>query len=128
MNVSANKNGLTRELGLFSSTALVVANMVGTGIFTTSGFIMAELGDPRALLWCWLCGGLFALCGALCYGELGARFPQAGGEYVFLKESLGRPVGFLSGWISLIVGFFGSYCSGVHGFCHLFFSRPVPFP
>lgn len=96
---------LKRELGLFSATALVVANMVGTGIFTTSGFIMAELGDPRALLWCWLCGGLFALCGALCYGELGARFPQAGGEYVFLKESLGRPVGFLSGWISLIVGF-----------------------
>lgn len=99
------QNGLKRELGLFSATALVVANMVGTGIFTTSGFIMAELGDPKALLLCWLCGGLFALCGALSYGELGARYPRAGGEYVFLKESLGRPVGFLSGWISLIVGF-----------------------
>lgn len=96
---------LKRELGLFSATALVVANMVGTGIFTTSGFILAELKDPRSLLLCWVCGGLFALCGALCYGELGARFPQAGGEYVFLKESFGRPVGFLSGWISLIVGF-----------------------
>lgn len=96
---------MKRELGPFSATALVIANMVGTGIFTTSGFIMAELGDPKALLLCWLCGGLFALCGALCYGELGARFPRAGGEYVFLKESLGKPVGFLSGWISLIVGF-----------------------
>jgi APA family basic amino acid/polyamine antiporter len=49
--------------------------------------------------------GLFALCGALCYGELGARFPQAGGEYVYLREAFGKPVAFLSGWISLIVGF-----------------------
>ncbi|MDZ7597048.1 MAG: amino acid permease [Desulfobacterales bacterium] len=57
------------------------------------------------MLLCWLCGGLFALCGALCYGELGARFPRAGGEYVFLRESFGRPLAFLSGWISLIVGF-----------------------
>ena len=97
--------GLTRQLGLFSATALVVANMVGSGIFTTSGFIMAELKDPAALIWCWVFGGVFALCGALCYGELGARYPEAGGEYVFLKETLGRPVGFLSGWISLIVGF-----------------------
>jgi basic amino acid/polyamine antiporter, APA family len=98
-------NGLTREIGLFSATILVIANMVGTGIFTTSGFILAELGSPRALLLCWFFGGIFALCGALCYGELGARFPRAGGEYVFLSESFGRPVGFLSGWISLVVGF-----------------------
>lgn len=92
-------------MGLFSATVLVIANMVGTGVFTTSGFMMAELGSPWALLLCWLCGGVFALCGALCYGELGTRFPQAGGEYVFLRESFGKPMGFLSGWISLIVGF-----------------------
>ncbi|KJS30113.1 MAG: amino acid permease [Desulfatitalea sp. BRH_c12] len=100
-----NGNGLRREMGLFSATTLVIANMVGTGIFTTSGFILAELGSPRMLLLCWLCGGFFALCGALCYGELGARYPRAGGEYVFLKESFGKPIGFLSGWISLFVGF-----------------------
>jgi APA family basic amino acid/polyamine antiporter len=105
MKKALNGNGLSREIGLFSATVLVIANMVGTGIFTTSGFIMAELGDPRALLLCWLCGGIFALCGALCYGELGARFPRSGGEYVFLKEAFGKPVGFLSGWVSLIVGF-----------------------
>ena len=105
MKNAFNGNGLRREIGLFSATILVIANMVGTGIFTTSGFIMAELGDPRALLLCWFCGGIFALCGALCYGELGARFPRAGGEYVFLRESFGKPVGFLSGWISLVVGF-----------------------
>jgi APA family basic amino acid/polyamine antiporter len=105
MKNAFNGNGLRREIGLYSATVLVIANMMGTGIFTTSGFIMAELGDPRAVLLCWLCGGVFALCGALCYGELGARFPRAGGDYVFLKESFGKPVGFLSGWISLVVGF-----------------------
>lgn len=111
---------LKRDLGLFSATALVVANMVGTGIFTTSGFIIGELGSPGPLFACWLAGGLFALCGALCYGELGARFPMAGGEYAFLRETFSPGLGFLSGWISLIVGFsapiaaaaiaFSAYC------------------
>ena len=96
---------LKREIGLFSAVAVVVANMVGTGIFTTSGFILQEVGSAAALLIAWTIGGAFALCGALCYGELGARFPQAGGEYVYLREAFGRPVAFLSGWISLIVGF-----------------------
>lgn len=106
MRNSENSNGdLLRQVGLFSATVLVISNMVGTGIFTTSGLIMQELQDPVLLLLCWLCGGVFALCGALCYGELGARVPRAGGEYVFLRESLGRMAGFLSGWISLIVGF-----------------------
>ncbi|MGD8703422.1 MAG: amino acid permease, partial [Desulfosarcina sp.] len=96
---------LKREIGLFSAVAVVVANMVGTGIFTTSGFILQEVGDSTMLLLGWLIGGAFALCGALCYGELGARYPQAGGEYVYLREAFGKPVAFLSGWISLIVGF-----------------------
>jgi APA family basic amino acid/polyamine antiporter len=100
-----NENGLSRELGWFSAATVVVANMVGTGIFTTSGLIMKQLGDPVLLLWCWAAGGVFALCGALCYGELGARFPNAGGEYVYLREAFGPWAGFLSGWISLIVGF-----------------------
>lgn len=97
--------GLKRGIGLFSGTALVVANMVGTGVFTTSGFIIEEVGNPQAMLLCWFFGGVLALCGALCYGELGAMFPQSGGEYVFLRESFGKWMGFLSGWISLIVGF-----------------------
>ena len=96
---------LKREIGLFSAIAVVVANMVGTGIFTTSGFILKEVGSSSALLLGWFVGGAFALCGALCYGELGARYPQAGGEYVYLREAFGKPLAFLSGWISLIVGF-----------------------
>jgi len=93
------------RLSLFSAVILVVANMVGTGIFTTSGFIIQELPNPWAMLACWAVGGLFALAGALCYGELGARYPRAGGEYVFLRESFGEAPAFLAGWISLLVGF-----------------------
>ena len=100
-----NSNELKREIGLFSAVVLVVANMIGTGIFTTSGFIIAELGNPVALLLCWVLGGIFALSGALCYGELGSAFPHAGGEYVYLREAFGKLTAFLSGWISLIVGF-----------------------
>ena len=68
MKNSLINNTLKREIGYFSATTLVVANMVGTGIFTTSGFIINELGNPMSMLLCWLVGGLFALCGALCYG------------------------------------------------------------
>ncbi len=122
-----NGNGLRREIGLFSAAVLVIANMVGTGIFTTSGFILAELGSPKALLWCWVCGGVFALCGALCYGELGARFPRAGGEYVFLKESFGKAAGFLSGWISLIVGFSAPIAAAAIAFAtYLFTGFGIP--
>lgn len=96
---------LKREIGPVSATVAVIANTVGTGIFTTSGFILAELDSPSALLFCWLLGGLFALAGALCYGELGAMLPRAGGEYAYLREAFGPLPAFLSGWISLIVGF-----------------------
>lgn len=100
-----NDRRLKREIGFLPAVFLIVANMVGTGIFTTSGFIMEELGDPILLLGCWLAGGLFALAGALSYGRLGVLFPRAGGEYVYLRESFGPLPAFLSGWISLIVGF-----------------------
>ncbi len=123
MKSAFDGNGdLLRQIGIFSATILVVSNMVGTGIFTTSGFIMAELGDPLILMLCWLCGGIFALCGALCYGELGAKFPHAGGEYVFLRESFGKPMGFLSGWISLIVGFSAPIAAAAIAFATYLFS------
>jgi len=122
MKNQLNGDGLKREIGLFTATVLVIANMVGTGIFATSGYIMTELGHPLTLLLCWLFGGLFALCGALCYGELGARFPRAGGEYVFLRESFGKPMGFLSGWISLIVGFSAPIAAAAIAFATYTFS------
>ncbi|MGD2029698.1 MAG: amino acid permease [Desulfobacterales bacterium] len=122
-----NNNELKREIGLFSITVLVIANMVGTGIFTTSGFIIQELGNPQAMLICWLVGGVFALCGALCYGELGAMFPKAGGEYVFLRESFGKCMGFISGWISLIVGFSAPIAAAAIAFATYFY-RTFSFP
>ncbi|MGQ9648085.1 MAG: APC family permease [Thermodesulfobacteriota bacterium] len=121
-----NNNQLKREIGLFSATILVIANMVGSGIFTTSGFIITELGNPQTMLLCWFLGGIFALSGALCYGELGAMFPKAGGEYVFLRESFGKGVAFLSGWISLIVGFSAPIAAAAIAFAtYLFRMLPV---
>ena len=114
--------GLKRELGVGSAVILVIANMIGTGIFTTSGFIMAALGDPLTMLLCWFVGGGLALSGALCYGELGAMFPSAGGEYVYLRESLGRLSGFLSGWTSLIVGFSAPIAAAAMAFASYFFA------
>ncbi|MBN2420363.1 MAG: amino acid permease [Deltaproteobacteria bacterium] len=99
------KDQLKRTIGLGTAVILVIANMIGTGVFTTSGFIMQDLANPASMLICWFIGGILALTGALCYGELGAIFPKAGGEYIFLRESIGKPFGFLSGWVSLIVGF-----------------------
>jgi APA family basic amino acid/polyamine antiporter len=107
MQERPGSNVLERRLSFSSAFFLVVASMIGTGIFATSGFIIEELANARAMLVCWFLGGLFALTGALCYGELGAMFPRAGGEYAFLRESFGKNVAFLSGWISLIVGFSG---------------------
>ena len=121
MKNKLSNNELKREISFFSATILVVANMIGTGIFTTSGFIMEELGNPQTMLLCWLVGGVFALCGALCYGELGAIFPKAGGEYVYLRESFGKWMGFLSGWISLIVGFSAPIAAASIAFATYFF-------
>jgi len=101
----AEAGALKREIGLGSALILVVANMLGTGVFVIPGFIAAELGSAQSLLLCWLIGGFCALAGALCYAELGAMLPHAGGEYVYLRRTFGALPAFLSGWISLIVGF-----------------------
>jgi APA family basic amino acid/polyamine antiporter len=96
---------LERRLGLFPATNIVVANMIGAGVFTTSGLLMDQLGDARLLLGLWLAGGALALLGALCYGELGAALPRAGGEYAYLAELFHPLLGFLTGWVSFFVGF-----------------------
>lgn len=94
-----------RRLGLTAAVALVVANMIGTGIFTTTGFMVADLGQAQPVLIGWILGGVLALCGAAVYGELGAMMPRVGGEYVYLREAYHPWLGFMSGWISLIAGF-----------------------
>jgi APA family basic amino acid/polyamine antiporter len=94
-----------RRLGIPSAAALVVANMIGAGVFTTSGFALADLGAPEPVLLAWFIGGILALCGALSYGALARRFPESGGEYLFLSRTLHPLAGFLGGWVSLLAGF-----------------------
>ena len=94
-----------RVIGVRPASALVVSNMVGTGIFTTTGFMLADGALPGDVLVAWLLGGLLALCGALCSAELGANMPASGGEYHYLSRLLHSAVGYLSGWVSLVVGF-----------------------
>jgi APA family basic amino acid/polyamine antiporter len=96
---------MRRRLGLTSAAALVVANMIGAGVFTTSGFALADLGRPETVLLAWGVGGLMALCGALSYGALARRIPESGGEYTFLSRTVHPLAGFLAGWVSLLVGF-----------------------
>ena len=94
-----------KGLGLPSLVALVVANMLGAGVFTTSGFALGDLGSPLYVLLAWVVGGLVALCGALSYGALARLMPVSGGEYLFLSRTVHPLAGFIAGWISLLAGF-----------------------
>jgi len=125
MTPEAPANGLERKLGLFPLTNIVIANMVGAGIFTTSGLLMKDLHQPIVMLALWLFGGLIALCGALSYGELGAAFPQAGGEYAFLSRLYHPILGFLSGWVSFFVGFSAPIAAGAITFSE-YLTRAFP--
>lgn len=95
----------TYKFGLITTSAFVIANMIGTGAFTSLGFLLLNTSNFITILLLWLLGGIIALCGALAYGELGAAMPRSGGEYHYLSQIYHPFVGFLSGWASLIVGF-----------------------
>jgi APA family basic amino acid/polyamine antiporter len=123
LNIHSN---LERKLGLFSVTNIVIANMIGAGIFTTSGLLMTDLDDPVLLLVLWIVGGFLALAGALCYGELGAAMPKAGGEYTFLANLFHPLLGFLSGWVSFVVGFSAPIAASSIGFSEYLY-RATPF-
>ncbi len=109
---STRDTKLRREITLLSATALVVSNMIGTGIFTTTGFLAQDLGRPSLVLGVWLVGGVVAIAGCLSYAELGINFPRSGGEYVYLREAWGPLWGFLSGWISFFAGFSAPIAAG----------------
>lgn len=98
---------MTRQdpLSLKTLVALVIANMIGAGVFTTSGFALADLGSPARVMSAWLVGGLIAICGALGYGALVRLLPASGGEYLYLSRTIHPLAGFLGGWISFLAGF-----------------------
>ncbi|MFW6371892.1 MAG: amino acid permease, partial [Bacteroidota bacterium] len=110
------EQNLDRKLGLFSVTNIVIANMIGAGIFTTTGLLMQDLQNVWLMLILWLVGGGIALTGAMCYGEVGAHIPKAGGEYSILSDLYNPMIGFLSGWISFIVGFSAPIAASAIGF------------
>ncbi|HYA87712.1 MAG TPA: amino acid permease [Nitrospirota bacterium] len=96
---------LRRQLGLFTGIFVIVADMIGTGIFMTTGNVLGMTKSALLVLVLWGIGGLVATAGALCYAELATIWPEAGGEYVYLKNIFGPLPAFLTGWISLVVGF-----------------------
>ena len=103
------------------AAAVVIANMIGTGVFTSLGFQLIDIQSAPVIMALWLIGGVSALCGALSYAELGAALPRSGGEYHFLTDIYHPCAGFISGWVSATVGFtapsvlasiaFGNYLS-----------------
>lgn len=94
-----------RQIGLTAAVAILISNMIGTGVFTSLGLQAEGTHTGFALLALWALGGVVALCGAACYAELGAAMPRSGGEYIYLGEIFHPFVGFLGGWVSLTVGF-----------------------
>jgi APA family basic amino acid/polyamine antiporter len=96
-------NRLKRGLSLFDSATIVAGSMIGSGIFIVSADIVRQVGSPAGLLMVWICSGLMTIAGALAYGELAAMMPDAGGQYVFLREAYGGVWAFSFGWTLLLV-------------------------
>ena len=111
----SDTKGQGRKVGLIGATALVVANMIGVGIFTTTGFLMADMPSRGWVLLAWLVGGIMALLGATCYGALAQRLPESGGEYFFLSKTIHPSAGYISGWLSLFVGFSAPIAAAAYG-------------
>jgi APA family basic amino acid/polyamine antiporter len=123
--MTSNHQPVTQPtIGLTAATAVVIGNMIGVGVFTSLGFQLFSITHGFPVILLWVLGGVYALCGALCYAELTAAFPRSGGEYHLLKEVFHPAVGFASGWLSMTVGFaapvalaamaFGSYLHNVN--------------
>ena len=114
-----------RTIGFVTASSIVIANIIGTGIFTSLGFQLVDIQSGFPLLMLWIIGGIAAFCGALCYGELSAALPRSGGEYRFLSKIYHPALGFMAGFVSATVGFaapialaamaFGKYFVGVFG-------------
>ena len=98
-------NGIGASVTTFAATAIVVADMVGIGVFTSLGFQVQTIDSGFSLILLWVIGGIVAFCGATCYAELAAMFPRSSGEYNFLLRTYHPVFGFLAGWLSATVGF-----------------------
>src|SRR5438067_7910236 len=102
--MAESNHQLVRALTLTDSLALVIGKVIGTGIFLKAAIMMQQVETPTLMLMAWVAAGVLSLAGALTYAELGAMFPRAGGEYVYLRAAYGRPLAFLYGWMQMTVG------------------------
>ena len=100
----ATEPALARELGTVSSIAILAGTVIGTGIFLVPSTMARETGSLSLVFAVWIFGALLSMAGALTYAELGSTFPEAGGEYVFLKKAYGPLWGFLFGWQQIVIG------------------------
>jgi len=121
-----NKNILTRRLGLFDSAMMMMGIVIGSGIFLTTGIMAQAIPSAFLILLAWLVGGLLILAGALTYAELGVSLPEAGGQYVYLREAYGHLYGFLFGWKMFLVNMTGSIAALGVGFAE-YFGKFFPF-
>src|ERR1700691_2079982 len=123
---SSNSTSSRASAGMVSgltATAIVIADMVGVGVFTSLGFQVADIKSGFSLLLLWIVGGVVAICGAFCYAELATMLPRSSGEYNFLRQIYHPAFGFVAGWLSATVGFaapialaamaFGSYFKSI---------------
>jgi len=94
-----------KKISWLTAAALVVSNMIGTGVFTSLGYQVVSLHNTISILLLWTVGGLLALIGTFCYAELGNYYKKSGGDYIFLSKAFHPILGYLSSWVSLIVGF-----------------------
>ena len=126
--MSENNNpqvGLRRDLGIWSAVAIVIGTVIGSGIFRVSSKMVAEVGSPGAVFLVWIFGGVLTLFGALTYAELAAAMPEAGGEYVYLKEAYGPLWGYLYGWTQMWVAKSGSIAT-IATLFFVYFANFVP--
>src|SRR5262245_17051856 len=110
------RDRLARQLSLTDTTMLVVSSVIGVGIFLTPGTVADKLPHPGLVLAAWLVGGLLSLAGALANAELGAMYPHAGGDYVYLREAFHPIAGFLVGWLTFFVIYAGTVATLAVGF------------
>ena len=103
-----DKDAPATKFGLVSLICLVVANTIGAGVYTTSGFTLLDLGSREAVLAIWFAASVLAMAGAISFGSLAKAIPQSGGEFLYLSRLIHPAAGFIAGWVSLIAAFAGA--------------------
>ena len=111
MSSNTNTLSLVRGLGIIAAISIIIGNVIGTGVFLKARVMTCNLGSPNWVIIAWIAAGLLSLAGALTYAELSAMKPEAGGEYVFLRDAYGKVWSFLYGWMQIFIAKTGSQAS-----------------